>query len=52
MNEEYRRELQMQANDAKMILIGILTEFKEKESPEDNAALDAIITSLEIWQNT
>ena len=52
MNEEYRRELQEQANTAKMILIGILSDFEKFGSSDDTAELDAIITKLEIWQNT
>ena len=52
MNEEYRCELQEQANTAKMILIGILTEFEKENCTEDSTVLDEIITKLEVWQNT
>jgi hypothetical protein len=52
VNEEYRCELQEQANTAKMILIGILREFEKENCTEDATALDEIITKLEVWQNT
>ena len=52
MTPECRCELQEQANTAKMILIGILTEFEKTNSPGDITELDAIITKLEIWQNS